>query len=296
MNSAEARTGGAGATSEPVQPTDFARRGVERQQQGNLMGALADYTQALALQPDYPVVLNNRGVVRHQLGEFAAAIADFDAALRLRPNYAEAHNNRGSSRQALGDLDGALADFNTAIGLNPRYAEAFDNRAELHSLRWEHAAAAADYDTALALYGALPPESPLYCRLHLHRGDARYHLGEPNALLADYRLAFAGNTELAARVVVERLAQDLRANSRLVLANCLEHQRRNPNDFVAWSRRSLVWLLLGQDGEAQADAEQFYRVSPRNPSPLHEALTAQARLYRERQGVIIPNEPRPSDG
>src|SRR5262249_23863527 len=63
-----------------------------------------------------------QGVRRHAQGDFAAAIADFSEALRLDPGYAEAWNNRGVAHQAAGDLDPALADYEEALRLDPGYA------------------------------------------------------------------------------------------------------------------------------------------------------------------------------
>lgn len=313
---------------DPRQPEVHIRRGLARHQLGDFANAIADYTEALALNPQLAEVYNNRGAARHRLRDHAGAVADFDEAIRLKPPYAEAYNNRGAARQAQGDFAGAradydqaiqinpgyaeawnnrgtvrqaqgdfaeaLADFDAAIRLHPRYAEAYDNRANVHARLWNHAAAVADFDAALALYGPLPPNSILYCRLHIHRADARYHLGDVGALVSGYRQAFAGNKEFSARIVVERLALDARANLKRLLANCFDHLRRNPNDLVAWSRRSLIWLLLGKDAEAQSDAEQFYRLSPVNPSPMFEALVAQAKHYRDKHGVLVPDPvPRP---
>jgi tetratricopeptide (TPR) repeat protein len=53
-------------------------------------------------------------------GDFAHAIADYDEAIRLNPKEAYSYQNRGAAKQALGELDGALADINQAIRLIPR--------------------------------------------------------------------------------------------------------------------------------------------------------------------------------
>ena len=41
-----------------------------------------------------------RGVLRCGQGDWAGAVADFDEALRLQPGCAEAYNNRGAARRA----------------------------------------------------------------------------------------------------------------------------------------------------------------------------------------------------
>ena len=45
--------------------------------------ALADYTKALELKPDYANALNNRGVIYLQKGLYDKAIEDFTGALKV---------------------------------------------------------------------------------------------------------------------------------------------------------------------------------------------------------------------
>jgi tetratricopeptide (TPR) repeat protein len=105
----------------------FNNRGTARRDKGDLNGALADFTEALRLKPDYAEAFNNRGTARRDKGDFDGALADFTEALRLKPDYAEAFNNRGTARRDKGDFDGALADFTEALRLKPDYAEALNN-------------------------------------------------------------------------------------------------------------------------------------------------------------------------
>jgi tetratricopeptide (TPR) repeat protein len=263
----------------------FNNRGVARQAQGDHAAARADFDEALRLRPDYPEACNNRGALRHALGDFAAAIADFDHALGLRPAYAEAFNNRGAARQRLRDLPAALADFDAAIRLQPQYAEAFDNRGGIHYLLWRHEQAIADFDQALRLYGPAASAAVL-CRLHVSRGDARYHSGSPDGLLADYRRAFQLDPDAAARLIVERLARDIEANFNLLLANCDKHLRADPADFIAFARRGVVWLLAGKDDDAQRDFDRFYHIHPHNPLGLVRRLADAARHYRHEHGIV----------
>jgi Flp pilus assembly protein TadD len=51
------------------------------------------------------------------LGDLKGAIADFNQALLLNPNFPEAYQNRGISRNALGDKQGAITDLKTAANL-----------------------------------------------------------------------------------------------------------------------------------------------------------------------------------
>jgi tetratricopeptide (TPR) repeat protein len=56
--------------------------------------------------------------------EYDKAIADYDEAIRLDPKYAIAFNNRGSAWLIKKEYDKAIADYDEAIRLDPKYVNA----------------------------------------------------------------------------------------------------------------------------------------------------------------------------
>jgi lipoprotein NlpI len=91
----------------------------------------------------------NRGNASLAKGEHDKAIADFDEALKLDPKNASAYNNRGNTRNEKGEAEAALADFDAAIKLNARYASAYFNRGNVLAGKGDNARAVKDYDTAI---------------------------------------------------------------------------------------------------------------------------------------------------
>ena len=61
-------------------------------------------------------------------GENDRAIADYTEAIRLDPKNANAYSNRGYAYSDKGDTDRAIADFTEAIRLDPKFAIAYNNR------------------------------------------------------------------------------------------------------------------------------------------------------------------------
>ncbi len=64
---------------------DYYNRGVAYGDKGLYDQAIADYTQAIALKPDYAAAYDNRGWSYEKKGARDQAVADYRAALRLDP-------------------------------------------------------------------------------------------------------------------------------------------------------------------------------------------------------------------
>ncbi|MDR2662502.1 MAG: CHAT domain-containing protein [Treponema sp.] len=166
-----------------AQDADFYyNRGVDNYQAGDLDAAIADWTEAIRLNPEDAYAYYNRGVAYKNQGDLDRAIADYTAALALNPELAEAYNNRGLAYAAKGDLDRAVADYTAAINLNPEYAYAYNNRGNAYQAKGDLDRAVADYTAALAL-------NPDHAYVYNNRGTAYYEKGELDSAAADYRLS-----------------------------------------------------------------------------------------------------------
>jgi len=92
--------------------------------------AIADYTTAIQLKPDYAEAYNDRGFAYYLKGEAERAIADYTRAIELRPDYPQAYNSRGVAYMAHGyGAAKSVPDFDRAIALQPDFRYAYINRA-----------------------------------------------------------------------------------------------------------------------------------------------------------------------
>ncbi len=98
---------------------DFFIQGNDKYEKGDYQGALAAYSQAIVLNPNYVEAYNRRGIARRALGDNQAAIADVNEALRINPSDALAYYDRGIARVRLGEFQDAIADYSEALRINP---------------------------------------------------------------------------------------------------------------------------------------------------------------------------------
>jgi len=106
-------------------------RGNDYLRKGEYDRAIANYTKAIALDPNDAYAYNNRGLAYRKKGEHGRAITDYDKAIALNPNYFFAYYNRGNAHKKKGDKEQAIADFRKALEIDPSFQEAKDGLKKL---------------------------------------------------------------------------------------------------------------------------------------------------------------------
>ena len=157
----------------------YSSRGLAYDHKGDLDRADPDYNEAIRLDPKYAQAYFNRGNAYYQKGDDDRAIADYSEAIRLDPKYAYAYNNRGTAYDRKGDDDRAIADYNEAIRLDPKFAQAYSSRGLAYYQK-------GDLDRAIADYGEAIRLDPKYAYAYNNRGNAYYHKHDENRAIADY--------------------------------------------------------------------------------------------------------------
>ena len=150
----------------------------------DLEKAIAEFDQAIELNPAYADAFYYRGQSYVILNEYDHAIADFSRTIEIDPNYAAAYEGRGDAyiwnlEDSL--LDAAIEDYSTAIQLNPESAYAYGQRAYIHLTNGQPELALPDLDRAIAL-----EEDPVIVARDLFSRSRIYkEMGEYEKAMAD---------------------------------------------------------------------------------------------------------------
>ena len=96
--------------------------------------ALADYTHAIEIKPDYIDAFNNRAQVYEQQENHRAAIQDYQSALAIDSTNPGLWYNVGRLFAGIGNCREAVQAFNTALQYRPDYPEVLMQRGNCHLL------------------------------------------------------------------------------------------------------------------------------------------------------------------
>lgn len=159
--------------------TDHLQRGDRLAEEGDFDGAIAEYSEAIRIVPQFVTAYIQRGSAYKSKGELDRSINDFSSVLRLKPNIAEVYRLRGLVSEAKGELDSAIADYSEAIRLDPKDVEALDRRGWTYHVRGALNKAILDYTEAIRV-------DPKYAFAYFHRGYAHEKKGDMKRAFANY--------------------------------------------------------------------------------------------------------------
>ncbi|NET72081.1 MAG: tetratricopeptide repeat protein, partial [Sphaerospermopsis sp. SIO1G2] len=80
------------------------------------------------LQSDDALGYKNRGYSRCEMGEYEGGIADYNQAIQINPHFTDAYYFRGHAYFDLGKYAAAIDDFSQVIKMNYSYSDAYYHR------------------------------------------------------------------------------------------------------------------------------------------------------------------------
>ena|GEM_PF-879167 len=239
---------------QPKSVDAYISRGAAYQQKGESHKALADFNQAIGLDPKSARAICDRAILEDVLLQQPnKALADYNEAIRLAPEFQRAYVNRGVHFLEQHDYDRAVLDFTRAIQLQPDDPGTHAYRAYAYAKLGQRSPARADAAAGTRL---TPAEIPLARTEDLMvRAGAYRILGQGKQALRDFQEA------------VHVMPKDSRPNSMLawLLATCPDGRVRNGTEAVSaakkacelsqWQRSDCIDTLAAAYAEA-GDFEQ----------------------------------------
>jgi tetratricopeptide (TPR) repeat protein len=133
--------------AETRSPEDILRSAMQKYQNQDLQGSLAEFDELIRLKPDAAIAYASRGNVKDDLGNPQGALADYSKALSLDRRDYSTYFNRGVTYARLEQYAAAITDFKTAIELKADYATAHRN---LGMIKYLSAATKAEKESGIA--------------------------------------------------------------------------------------------------------------------------------------------------
>ena len=106
----------------------YNNRGLVCADRQDYQRAIANFSKAIELNPQFFEAYYNRGVAYADQENFDEAIANYNQVIELNPQFAQAYNARGIAYSLRGDFEKALPDFSKMIEFNPQSAQAYCHR------------------------------------------------------------------------------------------------------------------------------------------------------------------------
>ena len=288
-------------------------------QNGQPEKAIAQFREALRIDPTYSETHNSLGSALLQSGQAEEAIARFREALRINPAYSEARYNLGNALLRSGHIGEAIARFREVLRIDPADSEAHFNlgNALLRNAQTEE---------AIACFREALRVKPAYPEAHNNLGNALLQSGQAREAIAHFREALRVNpayseahNNLGAALLKQGRSEEaiacfreaLRVNPAYSgamnnLAYCLatagDGRLRNGREALEIAQTAFdlskgdnpsilgtlaaAYAETGRFGEAEETACRAIELAKAQGNPsLAENLQEQLKLYRARQPI-----------
>jgi tetratricopeptide (TPR) repeat protein len=265
----------------------YLERGIAKAISGSGVSGMSDFDKAIALlsdDMDRAMAYGNRGNAYLEQGERQLALADFTRAIAIAPQFTPAQEAKDKLERELrsagaelgpgrgeelaagrlqsgwecryaGDMVGALAHFHRVVELSPDDRDALYARAVANSMLRRHSQAISDLDQALAL-------RPRFPAALCERGLTYREAGQPEKALADFDAALALDPAFDHALNNKGLAL-LDIGRHAEALECLDLAvRLNPREAEYYAGRGYAFECLGNAPRACEDFERCLELSP----------------------------------
>ena len=244
-------------------------------QQGNIEGAISEYTRAIGYRPYSPGPYKDRGLALQDIGELDRAIADYDMAVKYS-NGADSvvFFRRAGAYHRKGEFDRAIDDYSMAIKLDADLAAMpLINRGNVYDDMGDYSSAIADYTEAIRLGCNAPNGNTIIARAHHNRGLAYRTLEDSDSAIEDFTQSIWLDPSVPGSFLDRGNAYfDIDDYDRAV-SDYTHAIQLDPSHHKAFHNRGCVYAEMGDFDKAFADFDEAIRLMPNNANVhLHHGM------------------------
>jgi len=221
------------------------------------------FTAALAVRPQSPYFTYRLGLVLMNGSSFPEAIAKFTKAIELKPDFAVAWIYRGYCHSQLQQWELALGDYTRASELNPKNASLWYRRG-MCCARLERGDTAIAYcSKAIELYGEGPS-----AQLWQQRGHIYFDLRQWDKAIADYTQAIQLEPNWLTALHDRAQAYAVLAQWDKAAADSAKVVEPIPQGAELWMQRASYHLQAGDTAAYRAACKQMLERFGQTKDPI----------------------------
>lgn len=239
----------------PVYTQAYTYRAITRSRLGNYDDALKDFREAIQLRPDLPGPYYSRGVTRLLNQQFKEAIEDFDMFIRQEDKVADAFICRGLSYLQLKDTVSAYENFDAAIRTNREDPNGYNRRGSLRLEQERFQEAENDFNKAIDC-------DSTYLISYFNRALVFASTNRPAKALEDFDRVIRLDSTNALTYFNRAILRAQIGDYNRALDDYDKVARYSPNNVLVYYNRAGVYAQLGQIQKAVDDYSEAIRLYP----------------------------------
>lgn len=169
----------------PLDLSPYVERGNAKFEDKDYLGAIADFMEAILVNPEDWQAYFGRGKARFLLNDREGALVDFNTFLDANPDFIEAYLWRAKARFHTNDRVGAVKDFTIHLEAYPQSFDTLFERGRAYQILGQHDNAIADFTTAIPLC----KDTQAIAQVYTLRADTRKAAGDGLGAINDYEEA-----------------------------------------------------------------------------------------------------------
>ncbi|MGD1713089.1 tetratricopeptide repeat protein [Dapis sp. BLCC M172] len=257
----------------PKNASVYYQRGNSYYSQRAYEKAIKDYTTAIKIKGNYNDAYYQRALVYYELDNNEKAITDLTQTLRINPNYTKAYNKRGQIYYEIGDYKNAIQDYSQSMRLNPKDSNTYINRGTARGTIGDRVGAISDYTQAIKF-------NPNDVQAYHHRGNSHLEMAKYQDAIADYARVLELKPDDSDAYTNKCSAYLNLANHQAAISNCNQAIKINPENDLAYNHRCIAYFNLGEYQRATEDCSIAIGIDNKNAKAyINRGLAQSANGY-----------------